>query len=220
MRVSTARPFVGRQTELTFLHRAAGAATDERPTLIFLHGRSGLGKSTLAHQFLDELRVTNPDTIILRARCYEQESVPYKGLDNLIDSLVQYLRSVPALELESILPRELHALEQLFPVMREIASQVTPRRPLQVTDPWEFRRRGARALRELLARLSDLRRIVLFVDDGHWGDMDSARLLQDILRPPDAPPLLLLISYRTEEAGSNMWRAHEVCLSAVTTSRA
>jgi serine/threonine protein kinase len=199
----TAPIFVGRRSQLELLHDAARSARHGSPATVLLHGGSGIGKTALVRHFLDELRTTAPDTAVLHARCYEQESVPYKGVDSLVDALVQYLRGLPPMDLQRIVPRELHVLERLFPVMEEIASQAVPWRAVEITDAWEVRRRGGRALRELMARLADFKPLVVFIDDVHWGDLDGARLLQEILRPPDSPALLLILAYRTEEAATS-----------------
>ena len=196
-------PLIGRQRHLQVLGEAFEEIRVGRTALVAIHGRSGAGKSALLQRFLDDLNERG-QAVVLAGRCYEQESVPYKALDSLVDGLSRYLERLPILEAQALWPRDLASLARVFPVLRRLeAVGGAPRRAIDVCDPVEVRRRALAALRELLARLGDRRPLVLAIDDLQWGDEDSAALLIDLLRPPDPPPLLLLLCYRREQTENN-----------------
>jgi serine/threonine protein kinase len=195
-------PFVGRISELTLLREAYATMRRGSPVIAYVHGTSGTGKSTLVQRFLDEAS-TDPEAVILTGRCYEQESVPFKALDSLVDSLAHHLRRLSALDVQAVMPRDVRPLARVFPVLWQIpAIADAPVVGGTLGDPQELRRRAAAALRELLARLGDRRRLILAIDDLQWGDLDSATLLTDILTPPDPPVFLGILCYRTEDVSA------------------
>jgi eukaryotic-like serine/threonine-protein kinase len=195
-------PFVGRQAHLSALREAFEASRSGQAVSVYIHGTSGIGKSALVRRFLEELR--KDDVVILTGRCYERESLPFKALDSLVDSLSQYLKRLPVEQAEALLPTDVLALARVFPVLRRLeAVASTRRRTAEIADSFELRRRAFAALRELLTRLASKRDVVLFIDDLQWGDVDSAALLDELTRPPDAPALLLIVCYRGEEAATS-----------------
>jgi eukaryotic-like serine/threonine-protein kinase len=188
--------FVGREAQLSILKGAFAATKRGVRSIAFIHGRSGIGKSAVVQRFLSALK-PRPDVVILAGRCYEQESMPFKALDNVIDSLARYLARLPRYEAAELVPRGAGALAQVFPVLRRVdAIAESPQRAHQALDQQELQRKAFRALRELLARLGDRKRLVLYIDDLQWGDVDSALLLGEVFRGPEAPVLLLIGSYR------------------------
>lgn len=191
-------PFTGRERHMRFLEAALADMESGRTISVYIHGASGVGKTELCGRFLRTL-AQRDDVVVLAGRCYEQECVPYKAVDSLVDALSQYLETLDEVDAAQLVPRDVSALARIFPVLRRVPLIAQGAgRNLDTTDELEIRRRAFGALREMLARLGDRKRAVIFIDDLQWGDVDSAALLSEILRPPDAPVLLLLGAYRDE----------------------
>ena len=195
--------FVGRGKELGWLRGAFRTAAAGHGITVHLHGDSGMGKSALVRRFAEDVTHASR-AVVLAGRCYERESMPYKAIDSVIDSLSRFLRSLTADRVDALLPRDVHALARVFPVLRQVeAIALAPGRAIEGPDPQQLRQRAFDALREFLARIADRHPLVVSIDDLQWGDLDSVQLLLALTRPPDAPPFLLLVSYRSSEMGSS-----------------
>ncbi|MCB1034511.1 MAG: AAA family ATPase, partial [Acidobacteria bacterium] len=201
---TSALPFVGREEALRALEKAQEDSRQGRTVAVFIHGAAGVGKTVLMRRFLQDLRLEDESAVVLTGRCFQREAVPYKAFDSLVDSLSRHLRSLPDAEAEALMPYNVLALARLFPVLQRVRAVAgARRRVLQIPDSGELRRRAFTALRELFQRMAERRSLVLAIDDLHWGDLDSAALLHEVLRPPDPPPLLLVACFRSEEAMSS-----------------
>ncbi len=197
----TASDTVGRTDELSVLRDAFSytrAGMEGRAAVVMLHGPSGVGKTTIVESFVESLPET---TLVLRGRCYERESVPYKGFDTVIDDLRRHLhlqarRGDPV---ASVVGGA--ALARLFPVLRDVHG-IGDTPGTIPEDALELRRRAVAALGELLDALTRRHALVLVIDDLQWSDADTSALLLALLRPTFRPGMLVVATYRDDDASA------------------
>ncbi len=138
-------PLVSRTRELEAVEAAFADVGRGRTIAVYIHGPSGVGKTALVRRFLDDLNGRD-QAIVLAGRCYEQESVPYKALNSVVDALSRYLNRLPYWEAQALLPDDIRSLVRVFPVLRKAeAMRRAPKGGADVPDPRELRRRAFRA---------------------------------------------------------------------------
>ncbi len=201
--------FIGRERQLSELHDAFQSVLSGKGVSIYVRGVSGMGKSTLVQTFLDELKQQRQEALVLQGRCYQRESVPYKALDGVVDSLARRLTSMPRDRVQPMIPRNAPALARVFPVMLQVDAIFDERAAhRESADLFTLRRHAFGALRQLLLAFAVRQPTIIWIDDLQWADADSIRLLEDLVRPPDSPPLLLIASFRAEDLESKPFLKH------------
>ncbi len=198
--------FVGRREELAELHSAWVDVSQARPPrgrTVVLEGESGVGKSYLAAELVQRCRAETPELLVLRGRCYERESVAYKAIDGVIDELVRFLAERAEREVQALLPPEITRLRPIFQVIDHIPA--IARLPMWPTedDVYTQRTRAIDVLRAWLMNVAARWPTIVVIDDLQWANADSVGLLEDVMRAPRAPPLLLLATRRAAFVRAN-----------------
>ena len=193
-------PFVGREPELAQLHKILDREVirDGMPAIVLIRGESGVGKTTLVRELV---RSIERDALVARGRCFERESVSYKAFDGVVAGLTRAIARMEPAAAAAMLPLHAAALADVFPDLKRVKAfaDAPPGAPLGQRDQ---RDRVFGALRELLVRLARGRTVVLAIDDLQWADEDSLALLAELVRPPEAPALLLLATLRPPGAAA------------------
>ena len=122
----TAVGFVGRRRELDEMEGAFAAALRGEVRALVVEGESGVGKSALVRAFVER---AGERALVLAARCYERESVPYKAVDGIVDRLGPHLARLPATDLAAVLPDDIRLAAAVFPVLAMAGPSVKPSSP-------------------------------------------------------------------------------------------
>jgi hypothetical protein len=192
--------FIGRTAEMQVLRHSYGSACLGNLALVLVEGTSGIGKTALVERFLDQVTASADPfrkPVILRSRCHERETLPFKAFDGIVDALSSRLANLGTGELAQGLPAGAVYLSEIFPVLYRLDQLDHARDFLpKVHDATELRNRAFADFRELLGRLAQRQPVVAFIDDLQWADRDSFALLQTLLGHTGVPGLLLVATCR------------------------
>ena len=175
--------FVGRANECALLLDAlAHAERTARRRIVLVGGEPGIGKTTLvaaaARSAHDE------GALVLYGRCDEELSIPYQPWREAVAFLAQH---------ELIDDADHARLALLLPDRQTRRS--APGGP--GADAERYALFGA--VIEVLARVSDIARIVLVLDDLHWADAPTVSLLRHLATASEPLRLLVVATFRDAE---------------------
>ncbi|HYB02164.1 MAG TPA: ATP-binding protein, partial [Ktedonobacteraceae bacterium] len=191
---------VGRSDHLAALHTLAELAKRGQGQVALMSGEAGIGKSRLIGE--GKTYALAQGFRLLQGNCFPGDtSCPYAPLLDL-------LRTHFAGQAETEIARELgpfvREFAQLIPDLVHGLPDATPLSPLPQLEPEQEKRRLFEALTRWFTRLSTKQPILLVIEDVHWSDDTSLEWLHYLARRCTAHPLLLLVSYRSEEVGSSL----------------
>jgi eukaryotic-like serine/threonine-protein kinase len=186
-----AAPFLGRRRELGLLAEAFERTRHGAVSTLCLYGEAGLGKRTLATQLARKLRNEYPHLVHLTGRCDPEGRRAFRGISGAVDSLSRYLAMQDISSVATLLPPHTELLTRMFPTLQRIPMPDT-REPAPA-EPRALRRVALRALRTLLSDLSKRAPMLVTLDNMQWADSDALSVLDELLRSPEPPNMLILL---------------------------
>jgi DNA-binding CsgD family transcriptional regulator len=194
---------VGRSREVETLGAALRAVGQGSGQLVLLAGEAGVGKSRLVAELRQQAALER--WTILVGNCFERDTLfPYAPI---IDALRGFIGPQPGGLVAELLGPLAAEIVKLLP---ELALAIPNLRPTPPLDPEAEKRRLFEALVHFFTRLTQTPRpgpLLLIVEDVHWTDETTLEFLHLLARRLTAQPVLLLITYRSEEVspGLRQW---------------
>jgi DNA-binding CsgD family transcriptional regulator/tetratricopeptide (TPR) repeat protein len=189
---------IGRVQELTTLRLLVDRVHSGEARVALISGEAGIGKSRLASEVKAEASALG--FLLLEGQCFQTDSAsPYAPLLDLFRAYCARLaqldptfRENPLYAFASTLSRLLPELALLFP---DLATLPTP----SSADPEEEKRRLFAAMTHFVMEQAVQHHVLFVVEDLHWCDDLSLDLLLHLARRCRQVPLLLLVTYRSDE---------------------
>jgi DNA-binding CsgD family transcriptional regulator len=180
----TSAGFVGRATELEELEAALRDAGDSKPSLAFVAGESGVGKTRLASELA--ARARDQGARVLSGDCIElgEGELPYAPLLGALRPLVR---------------EDDPALAELSPALRDDLATLLPGLAEGPPDVAAPQSRVFEALLQLLDTLGSDNPVLLVIEDLHWADSSTRHFVRFLSRMVCRERLLVLSTYRSDE---------------------
>jgi DNA-binding SARP family transcriptional activator/tetratricopeptide (TPR) repeat protein len=185
-------PFVGREQERSMLLQRLDAALDGHGGLVLLEGESGVGKTRLLAEVVEDGRWRGMD--VLWGRSSPSGGRPYAPLAEALVGGLSPLRARQLAQRLETVWRE--PLAHLVPALAHKGDGPTAA-PLRPADE-QARMREAIAL--ALLSLADIAPLLVVLEDVHWADEDSIQALAHLAGRTEGHRIVIAVSYRHAEA--------------------
>src|SRR6266516_5294590 len=186
---------IGRTSELTAIHQLIESTKSGLGQVALLSGEAGIGKTRLVKEA--KAYATAQDFLVVQGNCFPTDlSCPYAPLLDLLRFLFSNLdMAAISAELKPF-ARDLH---HLLPEVSSLVPDLSATSALIPVEPEQEKRRVFAALAQFFTTLAAKQPVLLIVEDLHWSDDTSLEFLHYLARRCAAHPLLLLLTYRSDE---------------------
>jgi class 3 adenylate cyclase/tetratricopeptide (TPR) repeat protein len=204
--LSMSAAFIGRQGELDRLKDAMERLAKGSGSIISIIGEAGTGKSRLLFEFERQFADRRINWITGYAFAHTQP-VPYFPLVHMVRRWLELDGTATEAEMSAGIARRVGAL--LGPKAREIPIiQGLIGQDVQETmgmSPEEWRKRLKSAMLSLLQAIAAQAPTVFCLEDIHWGDAASFKLLKDLIFNFEVPALVIC----TTRPHASLFTSHE-----------
>src|ERR1700737_1949349 len=197
---------IGRTSHLEALLRFIEQACGGHGQAVLIAGEAGVGKSRLVSEATARLRSSESlappaPMLTLAGHCFEQDAaLPYAPLLDLLRTFFATCDpDTVAAALVPMVPDFVKLLPELAAFLPDLVRSST-------LDPEQEKRRLYRAFLDLFTRLSATQPLLLIIEDLHWSDETSLEFLLYLARHVSPHPILLLLTYRSEEVHPGLAR--------------
>jgi DNA-binding SARP family transcriptional activator len=185
---------VGRTAELARLHNRLAQTTLGAQHTIFIGGEPGIGKTTLAREAARS--AVGDETVVLVGRCDEHVAVPYRPF---IEALTNHVRSIGDEATDALIGQRWDIATEVVPSLRTArpSGREVGGRPSSAPEITPLERFDTFCW--MLQQIQGNRRLILILEDLHWADSATLRLLHYLAAGHRLPGSIVIGTHRTTE---------------------
>ena len=177
-------PFVGRQRELELLLDGFDRSREGRGQAISIISEAGIGKSRLLYEF--RKAVTNEDVIFLEGRCLSySRNVAYHPIEDILKANFEIQDNDTDQQIRQKVTSFLKIIQvdepSTLPYLLELLSVKESGIEKMQMSPEARKDRTLEALKRITLKGSEVRPLIMAVEDLHWIDRSSEDALKELL---------------------------------------
>jgi DNA-binding winged helix-turn-helix (wHTH) protein/tetratricopeptide (TPR) repeat protein len=193
--------FVGRERELAALHDRLSRVEKGHGQIVGIVGEPGVGKSRLCYE-ISRLPRAHGWLILDSSPVAYGKEIPYFAIVDLLTTYFQLDASDEPTSMRDKITTKLQTLDEglrsVVPPLLALLDLPVEDLSWQALDPSQRRQLTLDALKLLLVRESQIRPLLLIVENLHWIDSETQAFLDGLVNSLPAARLLLLVNYRPE----------------------
>jgi len=185
---ATAAPaptIVGRELALARLHECWRKAQSGHKQLLWVVGEAGVGKTTLIESFVAQL----PPQTAAFGRCVEHfgSGEPYLPVIEVVAEISR---------LEPEFARLVRTMAPTWVIQMPWLAKEEERTQLSRELAGAHPDRMMREMREVMQRFAVNRPVLFILEDMHWSDLGTLRMMENFARRPESVPILWIATFR------------------------